>query len=74
LHRPTSSFGWRKTKLERREYNREDEVNEAEVEMLIDHLIELIETVFIDRMNRRQLLLDGNGDYVSQNITSESLN
>jgi hypothetical protein len=27
--------------------------------------IEMIETVFVDRMNRLQRLIDGNGDYVS---------
>jgi hypothetical protein len=36
--------------------------------------IEMIKTVFVDWMNRLQRLIDGNGDYVSQNITSELLN
>jgi hypothetical protein len=34
-------------------------------EMLTGLLIEMIETVFVDWMNRLQGLIDGNGDYVS---------
>jgi hypothetical protein len=43
-------------------------------EFLTGLSIEMIETVFVDWMNRLQHLIDGNGDYVSLNITSEFLN
>jgi hypothetical protein len=65
LHHPTFLFGWLKTQLERREYNEESEFDEAVDEILIGFSIEMIETVFIDWMNRLQCLIDGNGDYVS---------
>jgi hypothetical protein len=34
----------------------------------------MIETVFVDWMNRLPRFIDGNSDYVSWNITSEFLN
>jgi hypothetical protein len=34
-------------------------------EILTDLSIEIVETVFVDWMNRLQGLTDGNGDYVS---------
>jgi hypothetical protein len=43
-------------------------------EILLDLSIEMIETVFVDWMNRLQRLTDGNSDYVSENVTSEFLN
>jgi hypothetical protein len=43
-------------------------------EILTGLSIEMIETVFVDWMNRLQLMIDGNGDYVSSNTTSELLN
>jgi hypothetical protein len=43
-------------------------------EILIDLSIEMIETVFVDWMNRLQRLIDGNRDYVSENITRKFLN
>jgi hypothetical protein len=58
-------FGWPKTQLERREYNGEDELYEVVDEILTGPSIEMIETVFVDWMNRLQRLIDGNGDYVS---------
>jgi hypothetical protein len=61
-------FGWLKTQLERREYSGEDELYELyEVvdEILTGLSIKMIETVFVDWMNRLQRLIDGNGDYVS---------
>jgi hypothetical protein len=67
-------FGWLETQLERRENNGEDEFYEVVDEILTGLSIEIIETVFIDWMNRRHRLIDGNGDYVSYNITSEFLN
>jgi hypothetical protein len=42
--------------------------------ILTDLSIEMIETIFLDWMNRLQRLIDGNGDYVSWNITYEFLN
>jgi hypothetical protein len=36
--------------------------------------IKIIETVFFDRMDGFQSLIDGNGDYVSSNIASGLLN
>jgi hypothetical protein len=67
-------FGLLKTQLEQREYNGADELYEAVDDILTDLSIEMIETVFVHCMNRLQSLVDGNGDYVSQNITSEFLN
>jgi hypothetical protein len=43
----------------------EDELYEVMVEILTGVSIEMIETVFVDWMNRLQRLIDGNGDYVS---------
>jgi hypothetical protein len=51
--------------LERREYNEEDELYEVMDEILTCLSTEMIETLFIDWMNRLQPLIDGNGDYVS---------
>jgi hypothetical protein len=34
----------------------------------------MIETVFVAWMSQLQRLIDGNGDYISENITSEFLN
>jgi hypothetical protein len=64
LHNPTF-FGWLKTQLERREYNGEDELYEVGDEILAGLSIEMIETVFVDWMNRLQRLIDGNDHYVS---------
>jgi histone-lysine N-methyltransferase SETMAR len=58
-------FGWRKTRLERREYNGEDALYEVLDEVLTGLSIEMIETVFVNWMNRLQCFVDGNGDYVS---------
>jgi hypothetical protein len=71
LHHPTFLFGWLKIQLERREYNREGKLYEI-VDEILTRLS--IETVFVDWMNRLQRLIDGNGDYISENITSEFLN
>jgi hypothetical protein len=65
LHHPTFLFGWLKTQLERREYNGEDELYEVVDNFLPGLSIEMIETVFVDWINRLQRLIDGNGDYVS---------
>jgi hypothetical protein len=54
LHHPTFLFGWLKTQLKRREYNGEDEFYEVVDEILTGLSIEMIETVFVDRMNRLQ--------------------
>jgi hypothetical protein len=54
-----------KTQLERREYNREGESYEIMDEISTGLSIDMIETVFVDWMNRLQRLIDGNGDYVS---------
>jgi hypothetical protein len=54
-----------KTQLKRREYNGEDELYEVVDEILSGLSIEMIETVFVDWMNRLHRLVDGNGDYVS---------
>jgi hypothetical protein len=43
-------------------------------EILTGVSIEMIETVFVDWMNRFQRLTDGNVDDVSYNITVEFLN
>jgi hypothetical protein len=43
----------------------EHPVYEAVDEILRGRSIEMIETVFVDWMNRLQRLSDGNGDYVS---------
>jgi hypothetical protein len=67
-------FGWLKTQLDRRECNREDELYEVVNEFLTVVSIEMIETVFVDWVNRLQRLNEGNGDYVSQNIASEFVN
>jgi hypothetical protein len=58
-------FGWLKTQLGRREYNGEDELYEVMDEILTGLPIEMIETGFVDSMNRLQRLMDGNGDHVS---------
>jgi hypothetical protein len=65
LHHPTFLFGWLKTRLERREYNGEDEVYEALDKIVTDVSIGMIATVFVDWMNRFQRLIDGDSDYVS---------
>jgi hypothetical protein len=44
--------GWQKTQLERREHNGEDELYEIMDEILTGFSIEMIETVFVDWMNR----------------------
>jgi hypothetical protein len=59
------SFGWLKTQLERREYNGENELYEVVDDILTGLSIEMIETVFVDWMNRFQRFIDGNGDYIS---------
>jgi hypothetical protein len=64
LHHPIFLFGWLKTQLERREYNKEDEFYEAMDEILTGLSTEMIETVFVDRINRLQRLIHGNGDCV----------
>jgi hypothetical protein len=58
-------FGWVKTQLEWREYNKEDELYEVVDGILTGLSIEMIETVFVDWINRLQRLIDGNGDYIS---------
>jgi hypothetical protein len=58
-------FSWLKTRLERREYNGEDELYEVVNEILTGFSIELTETVFVDWMNRLQRLIDGKGRDVS---------
>jgi hypothetical protein len=73
LRYPTFLFGWLKIQLERREYNGEDELYEVVDEILRGLSIEMIETVFVDWMNQLQRLIDGNGDHVSENITSDFL-
>jgi hypothetical protein len=65
LHHPTFLFGWPKIQLEQREYNGENEFYEVVDVLLTGLLIEMIETVFVDWINRLQRLIDGNGDYVS---------
>jgi hypothetical protein len=65
LHHPTFLFGWLKTQLERREYNGQDELYKIVNEILTGLSIDMIETVFVDWMNRLQRRIDGNGDYVS---------
>jgi hypothetical protein len=52
-------FGWLNTQFERREYNGEDEWYEAVDEILMGLSIEMIETVFVDWMNKLQRLIDG---------------
>jgi hypothetical protein len=64
-HHPTFLSRWLKTWIEWRESNGEDQLYEVIDEILTGFSIELIETVFIDWMNRLQCLIDGNGDYVS---------
>jgi hypothetical protein len=64
LHHPTF-FGWLKTQLGWREYNREYELHESVDEILTGLSIEMMETAFVDWMNRLQRLIDGNGDCVS---------
>jgi hypothetical protein len=67
LHYPIF-FGWLKTQLEPRECNGEDELYEALYEILISlsiEMIEMIEMVFADWINRLQRLIKGNGDYIS---------
>jgi hypothetical protein len=73
LHHPTFLLGWAKTQPERRGENGEDELYEAVDEILPGLSIEMIQTVFVD-WNPRQRLIDGNGGYISENITSEFLN
>jgi hypothetical protein len=58
-------FGWLKTQLGRREYNREDELSEVVDEMLTGLSIEMVETVFVDWVNRLQHMIDGVGGYLS---------
>jgi hypothetical protein len=58
-------FAWLKTQLDRREYNGEDELYEVVDEILTSFLIGMIETVFVDWMNRFQRLINGNGNSVS---------
>jgi hypothetical protein len=58
-------FGWLKTQLEQKEYNEKDELYEVVDEISTGLSIEMVETVFVDWMNRLQRLIDGNGDYVS---------
>jgi hypothetical protein len=43
-------------------------------EILTGLSIEMIEMAFVDWMNRFRRLTDGNGDYLSENITREFLN
>jgi hypothetical protein len=43
-------------------------------EILTGLSIEMIETVFVNWMNRLQRLIDGNADYLSENITIEFVN
>jgi hypothetical protein len=75
LYHPTFFlFGWLKTPLERREYNGENELYDVVDEILTGLSIEMIETIFVDCMNRLQRLIDGNGNCISQNITGEFLN
>jgi hypothetical protein len=64
LHPPTF-FGWLKTQLEQREYNGKNALCEVLDEISADLSIEMIETAFVDWMNRLQRLFDGNGDCVS---------
>jgi hypothetical protein len=65
LHHPIFLIGWLKTQLEWRKYNGEDELSEVVDEILTSLSIEMIETVFVDWINRLQSLIDGNSDYVS---------
>jgi hypothetical protein len=65
LHHPTFSFSWVKIELGRREYNGEDELYEVVDERLTGLIVKMIETVFVDWMNRLQCLTDGTGDCVS---------
>jgi hypothetical protein len=58
-------FGWLKIQLEWRQYNGKDELYEVVDEILRGISIEMIETVFVDWMNRLQRLIEGKGDYVS---------
>jgi hypothetical protein len=58
-------FGWVKIQLERREYSGEDELCEVVNEILAGLSIEMIETAFVDWINRLQCLIDENGDSVS---------
>jgi hypothetical protein len=58
-------LGWPRTQFERREYNGKDELYEVVDEIVTGFSIEMIDTVFIDWMNRLQRLINGNGDYVS---------
>jgi hypothetical protein len=51
--------------LEQREYNGKDELYQVVDGMLTSFSIEMIETVFVDSMNRLQRLIDVNDDYVS---------
>jgi hypothetical protein len=67
-------FGWLITQLERRDYNGENELYEVMDEIFTGLSIEMIKTIFVDWVNRFQRLIDGNSDYISQNITSEFLN
>jgi hypothetical protein len=67
-------FGSLKIHPGRRLYTVEDELYEALNEILTGFSVEMMETVFIDWMNRLQRLIDGNGNCVSENITNEFLN
>jgi hypothetical protein len=67
-------FGWLKRQLEWSEYNGENGLYETVNGILTGLLIEMIETVFINWVNRFQRLIDENGGYVSQNATIGFLN
>jgi hypothetical protein len=62
LRHPIFLFGWLKPQLERREFSGDDELYEIVVEILTSLSIKIIETVFVDWMNRLQRLINGNGD------------
>jgi hypothetical protein len=48
-----------------RRFKAHPELYEVVDEILTDLSIEMIETVFVDWMNRFQRAIDGNGDYIS---------
>jgi hypothetical protein len=58
-------FDWLKIQLERREYNGEDGLYKVADDLLTGLSIKMIETVFVEWMNRLQYLVDGNSDYIS---------
>jgi hypothetical protein len=74
LHHPTFSFRLVETQLERREYNGEDELYEVLDGILTSLSIKMIKTLFVDWMNLLHRLVDGNGEYISENIRNEFLN